>query len=87
MLPVVAKNVPEGTAKEPDDKKTVPKALVRNESTRNRVQARTGLKGKGQNKSFKYAHPDELDEKLKEGKEWVRRHWVAQGLPVHELQF
>ena len=66
------------------------KASVRNEKTRDRVQARTGLTGPGQNKAFKYtadATADEVETAMDEGKNWVRERWRALGLPVHELPF
>ena len=68
----------------------VPKAMVRNERTRFRVQARTGLPGDGQNKAFTYgkgASQEEYQDSYEQGKAWVRKRWEDQHLRVHELPF
>ena len=68
----------------------IPKAKVQNESTRHRWQARTGLPGDGQNKSFSYgkcASQEEYQDSYEQGKAWVRKRWEDQKLPLHELPF
>ena len=68
----------------------VPKAMVRNEKTRNRVQARTGLPGIGQNKSFGYdkgCTEEEYQNAYEQGCAWVRKRWKEQKMPVKELPF
>jgi hypothetical protein len=53
---------------------------------RNWVQARTGLLGKGQTKTFSYNHVDPLqcrDKKIAEAWQWVRQMWAKDDLPVN----
>jgi hypothetical protein len=40
------------------------------------VLARTGYKGKGQSKSFKYKGQGDLAAKKKEAEVWLRARWV-----------
>ena len=45
------------------------------ERSRQRVQARTGLKGAGENKSFRFDDGCE-DRAVKEAQDWLRTRWV-----------
>ena len=82
-LPVL----PKQRRKVPSDDK-LPKAAVGKETTRHRFQARTGLKGAGNNKSFSYkpgATDEEQDEQLRQAKCWVQKQWEANKLPLDKL--
>ena len=67
-----------------------PKAVVNKEPKRFRIQARTGLRGPGQNKSFRYgedAPPAKKEKAFADVQAWVKQRWREQGLPVKEPFF
>ena len=46
------------------------------ERSRQRVQARTGLKGAGENKSFRFTDDGLEGPAVKEAQDWLRTRWV-----------